>query len=307
MTEGVRPLRADGERVWVASATEADVEAYVRASEGSRRRLMAWNPVDPYGLPSLIRAASRYHRTLLVHARTPDGDHDLVGKVNVTNVVLGRALMGTLGYDAFDPYAGRGLFAEGLRLVVDLAFDRAPHGMGLQRLEANVQPGNVRSAGVLRALGFRHEGFSPAYLLLPGPTGRDEWRDHDRYAVTAGEWPASGYAPPPRPRVAVVVSGRPDAGRTTFARRLAQELGVPVFEDRVVTAELVWALLADSPTGGVVVTGPESPGQGFEAGLGRAGFTPTLVPVLDVDPSRELDDREVVGLALRVKAAFAGA
>ncbi|MEP6631700.1 MAG: GNAT family N-acetyltransferase [Lapillicoccus sp.] len=292
--------------MWVASATEADVDAYVRASERSRRRLLAWNPVDPYGLPSLIRAASRFHRTLLVHTRTPDGDHDLVGKVNVTNVVLGRALMGTLGYDAFDPYAGRGLFAEGLRLVVDLAFERAPHGMGLQRLEANVQPGNVRSGAVLRALGFRHEGFSPAYLLLPGPTGRDEWRDHDRYAVTAGEWPAPGYASPRRPRVAAVVSGLPGAARTDLCRRLAQELGVPCFADRPGTSDVVWSLLSDSPAGGVVVVGPVPERHGLAEGLSRAGFEPARVPVLDVDPSHKVGDRDVVGLALRVKAAFAG-
>ena len=114
-------------------------------------------------------AASRpppaYHRTLLIHARQQEGDHDLVGKVNVTNVVRGRALGATLGYDAVDPYAGRGLFAEGLRLVVDIAFTPEPRGMGLHRLEANVQPANVRSAGVLRRIGFRREGFSPSYLL----------------------------------------------------------------------------------------------------------------------------------------------
>ena len=138
MTEP-RPLRAEGERVWVANATEADVDAYIRANLQSSRRLREWNPVDPYGLPSLLRAVSANHRTLLIHARQRDGDHDLVGKVNVTNVVRGRALTGTLGYDAFDPYAGRGLFAEGLRLVVDLAFTPEPRGLGLHRVAANVQ------------------------------------------------------------------------------------------------------------------------------------------------------------------------
>ena len=63
-----------------------------------------------------------------------------------------------MGYDAYDPYAGRGLFAEGLRLVVGLVLAAEPGGMGLHRLEANVQPGNTVSAGLLRSLGFQREG-----------------------------------------------------------------------------------------------------------------------------------------------------
>ncbi len=321
MTEGLRPLRADGSRVWVASATDRDVEPYGRASERSRRRLGEWNPVDPYGLPSLIRAASRYHRTLLVHARSPEGDHDLVGKVNITNVVLGRALTGTLGYDAFDPYAGRGLFGEGLRLAVDLAFAPSPQGMGLQRLEANVQPGNVRSGAVLRSLGFRREGFSPAYLLMPAGAGREEWRDHDRYAVTAGEWPAPAFSPPRRPRLAVLVNGVPGSGTTTLARGLARELGLPLFDEAVVGMSALPTLLADAPTGAVVRA--QVDGGGWEtvfADLRRAGLDPARVvevrsrpedasrpagvgPVLTVDTSRAVSDRDVVLLALRARAA----
>jgi [ribosomal protein S5]-alanine N-acetyltransferase len=68
---------------------------------------------------------------------------------------------------------------EGLAAVLDLAFGEH----GLHRVEANVQPGNGRSAQLGRSLGFRLEGHSPRYLLIGG-----EWRDHDRYALTAEEW-----------------------------------------------------------------------------------------------------------------------
>jgi ribosomal-protein-alanine N-acetyltransferase len=324
VTEGLRPLRADGPRVWVSSATDRDVEAYARAMELSRRRLSEWNPVDPHGLPSLIGAASRYHRTLLLHARSPEGDHDLVGKVNVTNVVLGRAMTGTLGYDAFDPYAGRGLFGEGLGLAVDLAFAPSPRGMGLHRLEANVQPGNVRSAAVLRRLGFRREGFSPAYLLMPGPAseaGRDAWRDHDRYAVTVGEWPAPAFAPPRPHRLAVLVNGVRGSGRTSLARRLAAELGLPLLDESVVDAHALKALLADAPSGAVLAAqvGDEhrrgfaedlqrrrldpAPLVEVRYGIGGAAHSAAIGLVLEVDTSREISDRDVVLLALRARAA----
>jgi ribosomal-protein-alanine N-acetyltransferase len=76
--------------------------------------------------------------------------------------------------------------------VLDLAF--AEHG--LHRVEANVQPGNVRSARLVKGLGFRFEGRSPRDLNIGG-----EWRDHDHYAMTAEEWGGdSSSAPGPYPR-----------------------------------------------------------------------------------------------------------
>jgi RimJ/RimL family protein N-acetyltransferase len=324
-----RPLRADGERVWVASATENDVDAYIRATLQSSRRLREWNPVDPYGLPSLLRAASAYHRTLLIHARHRDGDHDLVGKVNVTNVVRGRALSATLGYDAFDPYAGRGLFVEGLRLVVDLAFTPEPRGMGLHRLEANVQPANVRSAAVLRRIGFRREGFSPGYLLMPTPRGSDEWRDHDRYAVTRAEWPGEPWPRATPPRMAVLVNGIPSVARTTLARRLAVDLGLPLFSEDVVGTSgdealaAMWRLLTDSAVGGVVEARLWSrQRQQIISGLRQAALDARSVPevrvggggdveraglgpLIPVELDGPISDQDVGRLALRIRAGFA--
>lgn len=50
----------------------------------------------------------------------------------------------------------------------------------LHRLEANIQPGNVRSSRLVERLGFRLEGRSPAFQLVRG-----EWRDHGRWAITS--------------------------------------------------------------------------------------------------------------------------
>jgi len=161
--------RAASDRVWVAAAGEQDIGPYRRAVVASRARLARWNPVDPDDLARSLPLQSRNRRTFLIHAVHPEGEHDIVGKVNVSDAVRGRFESAAVGYDAYDPYSGRGLFAEGLRLLLDLLF--APEdagGMGLHRVQAAVQPGNVRSAGLLRSLGFQREGFSPRMLWLRG-------------------------------------------------------------------------------------------------------------------------------------------
>lgn len=304
MTE-TRPLRAPGERVWVADAMHTDEAAYVSANRMSRPRISEWNPVDIFGLPSLIRASSRHHHTLLIHTREPVGDHDLVGKVNITNVVRGRADCGTLGYDAFDPYAGQGLFTEGLALAVGLAFAPEPGGMGLHRLEVNVQPGNVRSAIALRRLGFRLEGHSQAYLRMPDASGQEAWRDHDRYALLESEWPPSSTAARTGPRVVAIVNGVPGSGKSTLAARLAAELAVPLLSKDIVkeavadalpaeflkqhgagrsalgagASEALWALLAHSPAGAVVESWFWPGDERYVVdGLQRAGIDPSGVP-----------------------------
>ncbi len=152
------------------------------AAVGRSRRLHgAW--VSPPATPAAYRAYLRRVRRRPTHAgyfvcRADSGD--LVGVVNVSEIVRGNFQSAYLGYYAFAPHAGQGLMAEGLALVVGEAFRR----LGLHRLEANVQPGNAASRGLVRRLGFRREGVSPRYLRIAG-----RWRDHERWAILAEQWP----------------------------------------------------------------------------------------------------------------------
>ena len=180
MTDRDRPpeLAAAGDRVHVRTVRPDDVEPYRRAVLASVDRLRRWNPVTPDDLPRHLAAQSADYRTFLILAKRVRGGQPFVGRVNVTNAVRGRFRSVAMGYDAYEPYAGQGLFADGLRLVLDLAFATVEDGgMDLHRVEANVQPGNTTSAGLLRSLGFRHEGFSPRYLFLPDEHGVEGWRD----------------------------------------------------------------------------------------------------------------------------------
>ena len=104
----------------------------------------------------------------------------LAGVINVNDIVRYSLQCGQLGYYAFEPYAGLGLMREGLALVVCEAFGK----LGLHRLEASVQPRNVRSIALLRSLGFSVEGVARRYLKIGG-----RWLDHERWALLREDWP----------------------------------------------------------------------------------------------------------------------
>ncbi len=170
-----------GMHVYIRPPQPEDERAYSEAVLRSADHLTPWNPVEPDGLPDLLRRQGPLLRSFLIF---DGGDDGLVGRVNVANIARGRFRNASLGYDSYLPYAGTGRMTEGLRLIVDRCFAPTPEGLGLHRLEINVQPENERSLALARRLGFRHEGFSPRMLYI-----NDDWRDHERFALTAEEWP----------------------------------------------------------------------------------------------------------------------
>lgn len=103
----------------------------------------------------------------------------LNGCININEIVRGAFQSAFLGYYAFSPYNGRGLMKQAMELVISEAFGRHQ----LHRLEANIQPDNLASIALVKSLGFRLEGYSKRYLKIAG-----QWRDHERYAITAEEW-----------------------------------------------------------------------------------------------------------------------
>jgi ribosomal-protein-alanine N-acetyltransferase len=164
----------------------ADRDDFIAAVERSRELHRPW--VEP---PATKDAYVAWLARLV--ARTPHQRHagflvtvdgELAGFVNLSEIVLGAFRSGYLGYAAFLPWAQKGVMRQAVRLVVDHAFaDEEDGGLGLHRVEANIQPDNVASKALVIGLGFRLEGVSAGYLRIAGA-----WRDHERYAVTVEEW-----------------------------------------------------------------------------------------------------------------------
>ncbi|UQX03857.1 GNAT family N-acetyltransferase [Streptomyces sp. RerS4] len=186
---------AEGERVGLRPFRLADGPEFTTRARESRRLHRPWlfppttvEEYEPYAT-RLIEDEAR--AGFLVCERATGA---IAGFVNVNNIVHGAFRCGALGYGAFAHAAGRGLLREALGLVVDHAFAPADDGddgggMGLHRLEANIQPGNTASIALVRGRGFRLEGFSPDFLYVDGA-----WRDHERWAITADR---RGFAQPP--------------------------------------------------------------------------------------------------------------
>jgi ribosomal-protein-alanine N-acetyltransferase len=84
--------------------------------------------------------------------------HELIGTCGF-NTWSSQMRAGTIGFDLKPTYWGRGMVSEALRAALSAAFGAQLPCGELNRVQADVVAGNVRSENVLRALGFQDEGL----------------------------------------------------------------------------------------------------------------------------------------------------
>ena len=169
-------------RVELSTPGRADEADFLAAMLASRELHRPWlyPPITPEAYHAyLARLDSR--KVGFLARRREDGA--IVGWLNVSEIVRLGFQNGYIGYGAIAGYAGQGYMTEALGLVLREAFN----GMGLHRLEANIQPGNAGSIALARRAGFVYEGFSERYLKIGG-----RWRDHERWALRSEAWRARG-------------------------------------------------------------------------------------------------------------------
>lgn len=172
-------MLAKGHSSAIRLPTPHDAEEFVRLVHGSRRlyRGLASPPATEQQFVALVeRNAGESHFMVLITERASSA---IVGSATLSQIILGNFRSAYLGYSGSLPYAGRGLMTEGIALFVQHAFRR----ISLHRIEANIQPGNMPSIGLVQSVGFKLEGFSPRYLRIAG-----RWRDHERWAITKEDW-----------------------------------------------------------------------------------------------------------------------
>jgi [ribosomal protein S5]-alanine N-acetyltransferase len=179
VTDSVRvPSTPGAGQVHIRHLARPDRDEMLALVHDSREfhRPWAYPPDRSEQFDELVARSRRDDFFSLVACRVPGGA--IVGVFNISQIVRGLFQSAFLGYYAHAAHAGRGYMRAALSLVVEYAFGP----LALHRIEANIQPGNRASIALARGAGFRLEGFSPRYLLIGG-----QWRDHERYAVTAEE------------------------------------------------------------------------------------------------------------------------
>ena len=169
-------LSLQGYRTRIQIPQAGDEEAFLAAMKHSVGLHSPWvtAPKDHAAWQRYMKRLERDNETGFLVKRIHDGV--ICGVVNL-NVITYEALCSAyVSYFGVVGQVEKGYMKEGLSQVIRHAFDQ----LGLHRLEANIQPGNLASIALVQSTGFQYEGFSPRYLKISG-----EWCDHERWAVLA--------------------------------------------------------------------------------------------------------------------------
>jgi ribosomal-protein-alanine N-acetyltransferase len=103
---------------------------------------------------------------------------ELVGQLNVANILYGSVSSAVLGYWIAPEAAGKGVITTAVALVSDYLLNI----VGLHRIEIAIRPENAASLRIVEKLGFRYEGKRERFIHINGA-----WRDHYVFALTQEE------------------------------------------------------------------------------------------------------------------------
>lgn len=166
--------------VFIRPPNIGDCDAFVAAIRRSRPLHRGWLTPRARTREEFKKLLKRYVTGenvgfIVIHRETGD----IVGAINLNNIIRGNFQSTMAGYYAFLPHAGKGLMREGMMLVLRHAFRK----LKLHRVEANIQPRNKASIALVKSCGFVREGFSRRLTKVCG-----RWKNHERWAILAEDF-----------------------------------------------------------------------------------------------------------------------
>jgi ribosomal-protein-alanine N-acetyltransferase len=162
-----------------------DAKTLERLVLSNREWLRPWEATNPHGPTSFDFKAQV--RSLLRQLDNQDGipfvilyQGELVGQLNVANILYGSVSSCVIGYWVIPQVAGKGITPTAVALAMDYMFEV----IGLHRVEIDIRPENQASLRVVEKLGLRLEGLKRGYIHIA-----NAWRDHYVFALTKEEVP----------------------------------------------------------------------------------------------------------------------
>jgi ribosomal-protein-alanine N-acetyltransferase len=154
-----------------------DYKLLVKYENDNRSHLSQWEPTrteDYFSLEeSQKRALNDFENFQLGSSIFLVGfdksKSEIICICSFSNIVHGVFQACNLGYSITEEYQGKGLMFEMLQASMQYVFIEYK----LHRIMANYIPSNVRSAKLLKKLGFQKEGLAKSYLKIAG-----SWQDH---------------------------------------------------------------------------------------------------------------------------------
>jgi len=259
LTDGVVTLRP-----W----RDSDVDEAVAGHDAEVALWFGWDPAE-VSVERHAQAVTQWREDHVAGRRTSfviEHEDDLAGSVEVRRSSVSS---GELSWTLYAGHRGQGFAARAVRMLVDWAFADAEHGgLGLQRVEARIDPRNESSRRVATRSGLLLEGTQ---RMVPGTADRPDATAMAVYARLVTDPPLSD----PQSFRALLNSFLPRK------RAIAQML-VRDADERVLLCQLTYKRDWDLP-GGVVEVG-ESPllavGREVEEELGLV-ITPGALLLTD--------------------------
>lgn len=162
-----------------------DAKKLERLILGNREWLRPWEATNPDGpngfdIKAQVRGLLRQMDDQISLPFVIEFDGEIVGQLNVANILYGSVSSAAIGYWIAPEYAGKAITTTAVGLVSDYLFNV----VGLHRVEIAIRPENLASLRVVQKLGFRYEGRKERYIHINGA-----WRDHFVFALTSDEVP----------------------------------------------------------------------------------------------------------------------
>ena len=164
---------------------EEDAEPLARVLQANRQWLSQWEPIRDEEYFTVEGQRRIIDDALLLYS---GGVHlpcailrhgELVGRINVNNIVRGSLQSGDVGYWVAESAGGKGVATIAVEAVVTISF----RTLNLHRVGANTLVHNVRSQQVLEKNGFERIGLAPKFLRIDGV-----WQDHVMFQRLNPDW-----------------------------------------------------------------------------------------------------------------------